>query len=105
MIYLLPCLLAALPGALLVSAEPHVSLDIFGPSFVDVVDELLVTINVTNTGTESLKLVEPPFSPLSPVHADLFTIENEGSLRPQFVGKQVSRSLPETFYGNLRANL
>ena len=105
MIYLLPCLLAALPGALLVSARPHVSLDIFGPSVVDVMDELRVTINVTNTGTESLKLVELPFSPLSPLHVDLFAIENEGGLRPQFVGKQVSRSLPQMFHGDLRTNL
>ena len=101
MLALLPCFLATLLGAFLVSAEPHVSLDISGPSFVDVVDELRVTISVTNTGTESLKLVEHQFSPLSPIHADLFTIENEEGLRPRFVGKQVSQSLLETFHGDL----
>jgi len=61
-----------------------------GPKSVDTVQDLRVTTIVTNTGNETLKLLNDPSSPLSTIPADTFRITNGLSdVAPIFTGVKV----------------
>lgn len=50
------------------------------------VENLTVVATITNTGDESLKILNDPRSPLSKLPADTFTITDAAGSRPAFTG-------------------
>ncbi|TFK72457.1 zincin [Pluteus cervinus] len=79
-------LFALAATALSVSAAPGLSLKITGPSVVDGVPNLKVSATLTNTGDESLKILNDPLSPLSTIPANTFSITNTAGTTPYFTG-------------------
>lgn len=68
-----------------VSAAPSLLMKLVAPESVTDVDSFSITAIVTNTGTETLKLLNDPRSVLSSDEAYTFSIVNEkGS--PEFTG-------------------
>lgn len=83
-------LIALVASAIGTSAVPGLSLKISGPEAVDGVDKLKVVATVTNTGDESLKLLNHPLGPLSKLPTNTFAIINEQSGGvPSFNGVKV----------------
>ncbi|EPQ60339.1 peptidyl-Lys metalloendopeptidase [Gloeophyllum trabeum ATCC 11539] len=79
-------LLAVAFGTLSASALRDISVKVSGPDTVDGVDNLKVTATITNTGDETLKLLNDPYSPLSRIPTDTFRITTEAGETPQFIG-------------------
>ncbi|KAM5535102.1 hypothetical protein V8D89_011188 [Ganoderma adspersum] len=75
-----------------VSAAPGLSLRVTGPGAVDGVENLQVFTTVTNTGDETLKLLNDPNGVLSPLPADTFTITTDDGASPSFTGVRVKYS-------------
>ncbi|KAI0367162.1 Metalloprotease [Pilatotrama ljubarskyi] len=78
-------ILASSAGAL---AGPGLLLQVYGPSSVQKVEDLKIITTVTNTGDESLKLLNDPRSPLSDLPTDHFAITNHWhhGTSPDFIG-------------------
>ncbi|KAF8636946.1 hypothetical protein AX17_003197 [Amanita inopinata Kibby_2008] len=79
-------LLAIIGSAIVVSAAPGLSVKVTGPSSVDHVRDLKVTTTITNTGDETLKVLNDPLSPLSQLPANTFAITDASGTAPTFTG-------------------
>ncbi|KAI0778610.1 peptidyl-Lys metalloendopeptidase [Trametes elegans] len=79
-------LLALAASASLVSAERGLSLKVSGPEAVDGVDNLKVTTTLTNTGDETLKLLNDPRGALHTLPANSFAITTSSGDSPSFIG-------------------
>ncbi|KAI0766464.1 peptidyl-Lys metalloendopeptidase [Trametes elegans] len=79
-------LLALTASASLVAAERGLSLKVSGPEAVDGVDNLKVTTTLTNTGDETLKLLNDPRGPLHTLPANSFAITTDSGDSPSFIG-------------------
>lgn len=84
-----------LASALSVSAAPQLSVKLSGAWQVNDASDLKVTATVTNTGDETLKLLNDPRGPLSnklPTETFQITHQDSGA-KPSFTGAVVSLSL------------
>ena len=90
MLSLRSALVVLVASAIGASANRGLSLKVTGPDAVDGVDKLKVVTTVTNTGDETLKLLNNPLGPLSKMPTNTFAIINEqsGGL-PRFNGIKV----------------
>ncbi|KAI0697605.1 peptidyl-Lys metalloendopeptidase [Cytidiella melzeri] len=80
-------ILALLASALSVAATPKLSLTLSGASQVNGVQDLKITATVTNTGDETLKLLNEPHGPLSNLPTNTFDITHQDSgASPAFTG-------------------
>ncbi len=57
-----------------------------GPSAVNGIANLKVSATLTNTGDETLKVLNDPLSPLSTIPANTFAITNADGSSPNFAG-------------------
>ena len=71
-----------------VAAAPSLKLTVTGPSSVTDVDNLSVKATITNTGSESVKLLKDPRTVLSDWRTNAFAIEG-ASGTPAFTGIKV----------------
>jgi len=69
-----------------VSASPAISVTVTGPESVTDVENLTVVATVTNTGDETLKLLNDPEGPLSQAPTDTFSITDASGTGPTFTG-------------------
>ena len=76
-----------------VSAAPGLSLKVTGPATVDGVENLKVVTTLTNTGDETLKLLNDPRGALHTLPANTFAITNDSGASPSFTGVKVKYSL------------
>ncbi|KAH9486376.1 Peptidyl-Lys metalloendopeptidase [Psilocybe cubensis] len=90
--YLRSVLAAFVLTAVAVSASPSLSLKLKGPSSVTGVENLKITATITNTGTETLKILNDPRSLLSKRPANKFSITDGKGTRPSFTGIKVKYS-------------
>ncbi|KAL0566820.1 hypothetical protein V5O48_015184 [Marasmius crinis-equi] len=65
---------------------PGLSLAVHGPAEVDGVHNLKVTATLTNTGNETLKLLNDPRGPLSHIATNTFSILSSSGSKPNFNG-------------------
>ncbi|KAF7763478.1 hypothetical protein Agabi119p4_8015 [Agaricus bisporus var. burnettii] len=80
-------LFAIAASAAFVNAAPSISLKVTGSDSMSSVGDLKVTATVTNTGDETVKLLNDPHSPLSTLPADTFDISSDANgARPSFSG-------------------
>ncbi|KAF9467834.1 hypothetical protein BDZ94DRAFT_1376555 [Collybia nuda] len=79
-------LIALVASAIAVSAAPGLSLKVTGPDAVNTVENLKVVTTVTNTGDETLKILNDPLGPLSKLPANTFTISDAKGASPKFTG-------------------
>ncbi|KAF9469757.1 deuterolysin M35 metalloprotease [Collybia nuda] len=79
-------------SALTVSAAPGISLKVAGPESVNGVENLKVVATITNTGDQTLKILNDPRGPLSTMPADTFDITDSNGARPTFTGIKVKYS-------------
>lgn len=71
-----------------------------GPESVSTVENLKVTATLTNTGDETVKLLNDPLSPLSKLPAETFKITSEATgAKPTFTGARV-KYVPEVAAAN-----
>ena len=84
--------LVAIATAASVSATPALSVQVTGPATVDGVENLKVVTIVTNTGDETLKLLNHPNGVMDTLPTDTFTITNDGGDSPDFIGVRASYS-------------
>ncbi|QRV85906.1 peptidyl-Lys metalloendopeptidase [Ceratobasidium sp. AG-Ba] len=82
-------LLAALVSC--AAASPALKLTVTGPSSVTDVENLMVKATLTNTGSETLKLINDPRTVLSNWKTNAFAIEGEAG-SPKFTGIKVKYS-------------
>lgn len=82
-------LIALVASALVVVAEPSLSLKVSSPSVVDGVQDLKVVTTLTNTGDETLKLLNDPRGALNPFPANSFAVTDATGATPAFVGAKV----------------
>ena len=83
-------LLALVSSAIAVQAAPGLSVQVGGSGAVDGVDNFKVTTVVTNTGDETLKLLNHPNGPLSQFPTETFSVNHEDTgASPDFVGVKV----------------
>ena len=66
-----------------------------GPEVVDSVEHLKITATVTNTGDETLKVLNDPHGPLSKLPTDTFIITDATGAQPSFTGIKL-KYVPET---------
>jgi peptidyl-Lys metalloendopeptidase len=84
-------LLLLLASALTASATPKLSVSLSGAAEVTDLSNLKVTATVTNTGDETLKLLNDPRGPLSKLPTNAFEIVHQDSgTSPKFTGVVVS---------------
>lgn len=76
-------------SAIAASAAPGLSLHVSGPDSVDGVQNLKVVTTVTNTGDETLKLLNDPRGPLNKLPAETFAISDAAGAVPSFTGIKV----------------
>jgi len=76
-------------SAVAVSAAPGLSLKVSTPSAVDGVQNLKVVTTLTNTGDETLKLLNDPRGALDGFPANTFYITDSTGASPAFVGAKV----------------
>ena len=86
-------LIALAASAVAVSAAPGLSLKVAGPEAVDGVENLKVSTTVTNTGDETLKLINDPRGALNTLPTNTFAITTDAGESPAFVGAKVKYSL------------
>jgi peptidyl-Lys metalloendopeptidase len=65
-----------------------------GPESVIGIDNLKVITTITNTGDESLKILNDPRGPLSKIPTDTFAITDAAGSKPDFTGVKV-KYVPE----------
>lgn len=82
-------LVALVATAAAVSATPGLSLKVTGPEAVDGVQNLKVATTLTNTGDETLKLLNDPRSALHTLPANTFSITTDSGESPSFIGAKV----------------
>ena len=88
-------LIALVVSAAVTQATPGLSVHVGGPEAVDGVDNFKVTATVTNTGDETLNLLNHPSGPLSQMPTETFLISHEETgANPSFSGARVSFWLP-----------
>lgn len=78
--------MALAASAIAVSAAPGLSLKVSGAEAVDGVENFKVTTTVTNTGDETLKLINDPRGALNTLPANTFAITSDAGESPSFVG-------------------
>ncbi|KAK7695330.1 hypothetical protein QCA50_002521 [Cerrena zonata] len=89
-------LVALVASAIAVTATPGLTLKVSGPEAVDGVESFKVAATVTNTGDETLKILNNPLSPLSQMPTETFSIAHEDTgAAPKFSGMKVKYS-PQT---------
>ncbi|KAF9463907.1 hypothetical protein BDZ94DRAFT_1257728 [Collybia nuda] len=81
--------LAFLFWGVMVSASPALSVVVSGPGIVTNVKNLRLNVTVTNTGQETLKLINDPWSPLTTSPTDSFLITGPTKISPTFIGISV----------------
>ncbi|TFK72459.1 zincin [Pluteus cervinus] len=79
-------LFALAASAISVTAAPGLSLKVTGSPVVNGVSNLKVSATLTNTGDETLKVLNDPLSPLSTIPANTFAITNADGASPDFAG-------------------
>ena len=62
-----------------------------GPLAVPSIENLVVHVKITNTGRESLNILNHALSPLNDISTDVFNIKGSDNLPLSFIGSQVSR--------------
>ncbi|RDB29715.1 Peptidyl-Lys metalloendopeptidase [Hypsizygus marmoreus] len=82
-------LIALVASAVAVSAASGLSLKVTGPETVHDVDNLKVVTTVTNTGDETLKILNDPRGPLNKLAANTFAITDANGAVPAFTGVKV----------------
>lgn len=82
-------LIALVASAVFVAAEPSLSLKVSSPSTVDGVQNLKVVTTLTNTGDESLKLLNDPRGILNTFPTNSFAVTDATGATPAFVGAKV----------------
>lgn len=83
-------LVALVASAVAVSAAPGLTLRLSGADKVDGVDNLKIIATVTNTGDETLKLLNDPRGPLNKLPTESFLIGHDGTgATPAFTGVKV----------------
>ncbi|KAJ7592414.1 peptidyl-Lys metalloendopeptidase [Mycena floridula] len=82
-----PLFLLSLGGS--VAAVPSLFLSLSGPRTVVDVVNLRVDATVTNTGTESVKLLHDPRGVLSQVPTETFSVYSAAGSKPNFIGVKV----------------
>ncbi|KAF9486346.1 deuterolysin M35 metalloprotease [Pholiota conissans] len=87
-------LAALLLGASAVSAASPLSLNLSGPKSVQGVENLKITATITNTGSETLKVLNDPRGLLSKRPAHKFSITDAKGVSPSFTGVKV-KYVPE----------
>ncbi|KAI0764003.1 Metalloprotease [Trametes elegans] len=70
-------------------AAPSAFLQLSAPPSMHGVDNFKITTTITNTGNETLRLLNDPRSPLSDLPTNLFTITNPHGTSPDFIGIEV----------------
>ena len=84
-------LIALAASAVAVSAAPGLAVKLSGADKVDGVDNLKVSVTVTNTGDEALKLLNDPRGPLSELPTQTFLVtHDESGISPAFIGAKAS---------------
>ncbi|KAM5544061.1 hypothetical protein V8D89_002247 [Ganoderma adspersum] len=86
-------LLALAASASAVAAAPGLSLKVTGSDAVDGVDNFKVVTTLTNTGDETLKLLNDPRGALHTLPANTFAITTDDGASPSFSGVKVKYSL------------
>lgn len=87
-------LIALVASAVSVSASTGLSLKVAGPSSeVNGVDALNVVTTVTNTGDETIKLLNDPRGILSKLPTQAFSITNAVGSSPAFTGAKVCAAI------------
>ncbi|KAG8957534.1 hypothetical protein FRC03_010048 [Tulasnella sp. 419] len=81
--------IAALLSAAVASAERTLSLKVSAPISITDVDNLVVKATISNTGDETLKLLNDPRSPLSTWATDSWDITDAKGRSPKFTGVKV----------------
>ena len=69
-----------------------------GPEAVDSVEHLKIVATVTNTGDETLKVLNDPHGPLNKLPTDTFVITNANGAQPSFTGIKL-KYVPKTAAG------
>jgi len=86
-------LVVLVASAIGVSAAPSLALKTSIPNVnVDGLENLKVTATITNTGDETLKLLNDPRGVLNPFPEDTFSIANTAGSRPSFNGAKVNHA-------------
>ncbi|KAF9051379.1 hypothetical protein BJ165DRAFT_1400905 [Panaeolus papilionaceus] len=85
--------------AIAVSASPSLSLKVSGVQSVQNVENFTVKTVLTNTGDETVKVLNDPRGPLSKMPTDTFTITNAKGDKPAFNGIKV-KYVPATAAAN-----
>ena len=80
---------AVLMGTTAVMATPELQVQLSGPSAVNGANNFKVSATITNTGDETLTLLNDPRGPLSKIPAETFSIVHESGDVPEFVGVKV----------------
>ncbi|KAF9048777.1 hypothetical protein BJ165DRAFT_1609789 [Panaeolus papilionaceus] len=88
-------LIALTSLAIAVSASPSLSLKVVGVTSIQNVENFKVKTILTNTGDETLKILNDPRGPLSSLPTDTFTITNAKGDKPSFTGIRV-KYVPST---------
>ncbi|PIL33831.1 hypothetical protein GSI_03537 [Ganoderma sinense ZZ0214-1] len=85
-------LIVLVAAASCLAAAPSLSLGVTGPGVVDGVENMKVVTTLTNTGDETLKLLNDPRTILSALPVDTFTITDSDGASPSFIGVLVKYS-------------
>ena len=86
-------LIALAASAVAVSAAPGLSLKVSGAEAVDGVQNLKVSTTITNTGDETLKLINDPRGVLNTLPSNSCAISTDSGASPSFVGAKVKYAL------------
>ncbi|KAF8962979.1 hypothetical protein BDZ97DRAFT_1905037 [Flammula alnicola] len=81
--------------AVVVLATRSISLEVTGPPSVASVEHLKVIATITNTGDETVKVLNDPRGPLSKLPTDTFAITDATGAQPSFTGIKV-KYVPKT---------
>ncbi|PSS29600.1 hypothetical protein PHLCEN_2v2748 [Hermanssonia centrifuga] len=82
-------LVALVASAVAVSAAPGLQLALSGADKVDGLNNLKIIATVTNTGDETLKVLNDPRGPLSQMPTETFAISHDSGAVPAFTGVRV----------------
>ncbi|KAF5316045.1 hypothetical protein D9619_006759 [Psilocybe cf. subviscida] len=88
-------LLAFASLAVNVSAAESLYMRVSGPTEVDGVENMQVVVTVTNTGNETLKILNDPRGPLSTRPTNTFSITDASGAKPAFTGIKL-KYVPKT---------
>ena len=82
-------LFAVVAYSIAASATPGLELRLSGADEVNGVDNLKITTSLTNTGDETLKLLNDPRGPLNRLPTETFMIIHDSGAAPDFIGAKV----------------